>query len=262
MTGGYLSYKFGKWIYEKITNSDEPEQEIPLSPFPIEQPVVYHFHPVAFVEQMRRMDNFWHDPVINPQLNKYSFSGYVTPWNGSFGNVRTFRANPLHSGIDIFAVPGTKVYACMEGVVVRASKGGGGKTVTIKVNSTLDFIKQSAYIDYTLKYKEKGELIGAQIKESDSVYMIYMHLSEFKCKKGDNVSPGDLIALSGVTGNATGTRGPHVHFEIATVQSPYGTGTKYRYNPSRVILLKDYNTNKQDESKTYKYYDDGTKKKV
>ncbi len=54
ITGGYLSYKFGKWMYEKITNSDEPEREIPLSPFPIEKPVVYHFHPVAFVEQMKK----------------------------------------------------------------------------------------------------------------------------------------------------------------------------------------------------------------
>ncbi len=225
--------------------------------------LVYYFHPVAFVKAMRRMSGkIWHDPVINPQLNKYSFSGYITPWNGSFGNVRIFRENPLHSGIDIFAVPETEVYACMEGVVVRASTGGGGKTVTIKINSTMDFIKHSTYVGYTLKYKEKGELIGAQIKETDNIYMIYMHLSEFKCKKGDNVSSGDLIALSGVTGNATGTRGPHVHFEIATVQSPYGTGTKYRYNPARVVLLQDYNTTEQDESKTYKYYEDGTKKKV
>ncbi len=57
ITGAYLSYKLGKWVYEKITNSDEPEQEIPLSPFPIEQPVVYHFHPVAFVEQMKKINN-------------------------------------------------------------------------------------------------------------------------------------------------------------------------------------------------------------
>ncbi|WP_200871477.1 hypothetical protein, partial [Saccharicrinis fermentans] len=53
--GPYLAYKFGKWVYEKMTSEDEPEQEIPLSPFPIANPVVYHFHPVAFVEQMRRM---------------------------------------------------------------------------------------------------------------------------------------------------------------------------------------------------------------
>ncbi|WP_161636324.1 hypothetical protein [Saccharicrinis fermentans] len=55
--GTYLTYKFGKWVYEKMTSEDEPEQEIPLSPFPIANPVVYHFHPVAFVEQMRRLGN-------------------------------------------------------------------------------------------------------------------------------------------------------------------------------------------------------------
>ncbi len=164
---------------------------------------------------MRMQGTVWHDPVSNPQLNKYSFSGYVTPHNGSFGKVKTFRKNPLHSGIDIFAVPGTPVYSCMEGIVVRASSGGGGKTVTVKVKSTGNFIKQMNSVNYALVYADKGELLGAEVEETDSIYLIYMHLSEFKCKKGDKVEAGDLIALAGVTGNATGTRGPHVHFEIA-----------------------------------------------
>jgi len=46
--GGYLTYKFGRWLYERIAYG-EKEEEIPLSPFPIANPVVYHFHPVSFV---------------------------------------------------------------------------------------------------------------------------------------------------------------------------------------------------------------------
>ncbi len=52
--GGYLTYEGVKWIYRKLASGDEPDKQIPLSPFPISNPVVYHFHPVAFVEGMKR----------------------------------------------------------------------------------------------------------------------------------------------------------------------------------------------------------------
>jgi len=235
----------------------EPQaEETSTIPFPT-SPKVYHFHPIAFVEQMRRMDNVWHDPVQNPQLNKYTFSGNINPSNGVFGNVRTWRTPSLHSGTDIFAISGNKVYACMEGEVVRADTGGGGKTVVIKIKSTIDFIRQMSNVNYSLTYANKGEVMGTEVKSTDSVYLIYMHLSKFECEKGDKVNSGDLVALAGVTGNATGTRGPHVHFEIATKSNPYGS-----INPARVVEQQPYDTKEQDDSKDYKYYKDGTKKKV
>ena len=40
----------------------------------------------------------------------------------------------------------------------------------------------------------------------------YAHLSEWKAQKGDNVHAGQVIALSGNTGNTTG---PHLHFTLA-----------------------------------------------
>jgi murein DD-endopeptidase MepM/ murein hydrolase activator NlpD len=40
---------------------------------------------------------------------------------------------------------------------------------------------------------------------------IYMHLSEFKVREGESVRRGQMVALSGETGRATG---PHLHLSV------------------------------------------------
>jgi len=55
------------------TYGDKKEEEIPLSPFPIANPAVYHFHPVSFVQQMMRMEDS--DPnviYINRKWEKWT----------------------------------------------------------------------------------------------------------------------------------------------------------------------------------------------
>ena len=89
-------------------------------------------------------------------------------------------ASTDHGAIDIGVPVGTNVYACEAGKVIFAgSSGNAGKLVTI---------------DHGNGYVSK-----------------YMHNSEFRVSVGDVVNKGDLIALSGATGNVSG---PHVHFQI------------------------------------------------
>lgn len=86
----------------------------------------------------------------------------------------------FHKGIDIACAVGTKVVAAAEGTVVFAgAKKGYGKTVIVE--------------------------------HRNGYRTLYGHLSRFAVKKGDAVKQGQKLALSGMTGRATG---PHLHFEV------------------------------------------------
>ncbi|MBW7569409.1 peptidoglycan DD-metalloendopeptidase family protein [Succinivibrio faecicola] len=85
-----------------------------------------------------------------------------------------------HYGVDFKLSIGTPIYAPADGVVTYASymRGGG----------------------YTVKITHKG-----------GYSTVYMHLSKFDVKKGDEVHIGQMIAKSGNTGISTG---PHLHYEV------------------------------------------------
>ena len=90
------------------------------------------------------------------------------------------RSRGFHSGIDLQAKTGTSVYASAGGKVVLASW----------------------YYGY-------GNCIV--IDHGNGIKTRYAHLSAYKVKVGQTVSRGQLIALSGNTGNSTG---PHLHYEV------------------------------------------------
>jgi len=99
-----------------------------------------------------------------------------------------------HNGVEYASATGTPVLAVAKGKVVfagpsmiKAANGepaGGGYIVRIKFKSNLK--------DFTASY---------------------MHLKKgsIKVAVGDKVEMGDVLALSGNTGESTG---PHLHFEI------------------------------------------------
>ena len=155
------------------------------------------------------------DPIKNPQVTYYNFRGEVYPDWAKFGLTRSNGARG-HQGIDIFALPGTDVYAVLDGKIVDmyVDKKGYGLNFYLEVDpKELERIKRKSYqpklsareMDYSSNYDPKT----MQIK-----YIRYCHLSEVNVKVGDTVKAGQVIAKSGVTGNASGTRAPHMYFEI------------------------------------------------
>lgn len=121
----------------------------------------------------------------------YELDGFMRPTTATritseFGQTRTFvytngKESPsYHAGLDFGVPTGTKVFACGRGKVVMAC----WRIVT----------------GYSVI-----------VEHLPGLYSIYYHLSELKCKENDIVEKGQLIALSGSTGLATG---PHLHWEV------------------------------------------------
>lgn len=100
-----------------------------------------------------------------------SFGMRVSPINGKW---------KMHSGIDMAAPVGSKVYACKAGTVTFTG-----------YNDT--------YGNYII------------IKHDGGLTSLYAHLSQILVKKDDLVPTGYTIGKVGVTGATTG---PHLHFEL------------------------------------------------
>ncbi|MBQ1351164.1 MAG: peptidoglycan DD-metalloendopeptidase family protein [Oscillospiraceae bacterium] len=111
---------------------------------------------------------------------------YITPVSGNASSEFGYRSHPVdgeykfHYGLDIAAAQGAEIKAFADG--------------------TVDYVGQSAaYGNYT------------RLSHAGGITSFYAHCSKVLVKKGQTVKKGDLIALVGDTGNATG---PHLHLEI------------------------------------------------
>lgn len=91
-----------------------------------------------------------------------------------------YGTNGLHSGKDIAASEGTKIYAALSGTVIETGVG-----------------------------EKSGNYV--KIDHSDGIVTLYAHCSEVFVEEGINVRKGEVIAAVGSTGLATG---PHLHFEV------------------------------------------------
>jgi murein DD-endopeptidase MepM/ murein hydrolase activator NlpD len=120
-------------------------------------------------------------------------SGYHSPVPAGtvisqvFGVPNSGYAAGYHTGTDFAVSVGTPLYAVGDSTVVSAGYAGAyGNAVALKL--------------------------------ADGHYAFYAHMSAFNVSAGQKVSAGDRIGLSGNTGNSTG---PHLHFELRTVNT-YG----------------------------------------
>jgi murein DD-endopeptidase MepM/ murein hydrolase activator NlpD len=113
------------------------------------------------------------------------------PWGVKYKNGQP------HKGIDFACTMGTEVLAPWNGTVVHAGKHlsggwkkrGWGKAYGIQIIIDFDHLPSGV----------------------PGLWGIVAHLSHVKVKPGDRVTAGQVIGLSGNTGNSTG---PHCHFEI------------------------------------------------
>ncbi|GGV15729.1 peptidase [Streptomyces filipinensis] len=111
---------------------------------------------------------------VPPIANSYVSTGYEAS--------SSLWSSGHHTGIDFHAASGTPVHAVGIGTVVSTGWGGAyGNQIVIRM--------------------------------ADGMYTQYGHLSSIGVTVGQQVTPGQQIALSGATGNVTG---PHLHFEART----------------------------------------------
>jgi murein DD-endopeptidase MepM/ murein hydrolase activator NlpD len=97
-----------------------------------------------------------------------------------------YRGDPYpenHPGIDFANAAGTPVLAAAAGKVISAGWNDGGY----------------------------GNMVI--ISHAGGLYTLYGHASKVLVSVGQQVQPGQSIALEGATGDATG---PHLHFEVWT----------------------------------------------
>jgi murein DD-endopeptidase MepM/ murein hydrolase activator NlpD len=128
-----------------------------------------------------------------------------------------------HTGVD-FAVPtGTPIYAAGSGKVLESA-------TSVSWGSSYG---TSAVIDH-----------------GSGQRAVYAHLSKLLVKKGDIVTEGQLIGMSGNTGNSTG---PHLHFEVRV--SPWKYANK-DIDPAELIggaktsMKAALTKNKEDKQNT------------
>ena len=104
------------------------------------------------------------------------------PVSDVFGTARVFnqQIQSRHQGLDYAAPSGTPVHAVNRGTVILARP--------------LFFEGNCVVVDH-----------------GQGLLSLYLHLSEFKVKEGEEIQEGQVIALSGGTGRASG---PHLHLAI------------------------------------------------
>lgn len=123
--------------------------------------------------------------VVSTEATAISFS-YVTPVLGTLTSGFGYRDHPIdgeykfHYGVDLAVDMRTEVACFTDGKVI---------------------------------FTGQGEINGnyMKVEHADGFVTLYAHLDEILVETGDSVQTGEIIALSGATGQVSG---PHLHFQI------------------------------------------------
>jgi Peptidase family M23 len=169
-------------LHQDVGVEEAPYEKVPLSvPDKFVEPNAAALRKIA-------ADKIVKDKAFANSASKPQWTGnflpplHLAPQSDSFGNQRIFNGKlaSVHRGLDYRAKPHTPVAAINSGRVVLARP----------------------------LYYEGGCVV---IDHGLGLMSIYMHLSKIEVAVGRRVRRGQIIALSGATGRATG---PHLHLGI------------------------------------------------
>jgi murein DD-endopeptidase MepM/ murein hydrolase activator NlpD len=154
--------------------------------------------------------------------------GLRTVEGARFGMTRDGGRRP-HSGIDLYARPGTPVLAITDGLIDRVRLGDPqyGQDILLK------FRLGPAWLAHLARFG---------ITDRDGVlYAQYAHLGSVAVATGASVRRGQVLGTTGTTGNAD-QRYPQLHFELRKIRSPGAglAGLRNRINPELVFPRIDY----------------------
>jgi hypothetical protein len=171
----------------RTLRKDVDVEEAPYEKVPLSVPDKF-VEPNAAALKKIAADKLVRDKAFTNSAAKPQWSGnfrpplHLAPQSDSFGNQRIFngKLDSVHRGLDYRAKMRTPVAAINSGRVVLARP----------------------------LYYEGGCVV---IDHGLGLMSIYMHLSKIEVSVGKKVRRGQIIALSGATGRATG---PHLHLGV------------------------------------------------
>jgi len=189
-------------------------------------------NPVYFKEDepvFNDTENGKSNPLRNMQIRQNRSS--------NIGPLKTSaRSAGFHAGHDLYAIPDTEVFATGDASVFALNddprKGKGyGKAVVLKHTIKV-------FDGYT-KDKVSGEYVIPKYKNF-TYYTFSAHLNSFAkgLNIGDKVKAGQLIGLTGNSGNADTMEGleQHLHFEVGTEIWWGGPGNSLAYLKRESLL--------------------------
>lgn len=142
-------------------------------------------------EQLREVENAIRAAAASASSGSGSISGSTGSGSGQLGyptdsrsisaGFPNYNSGGYHGGVDFPVSTGSNIYAA-----------ASGRVILVK------------YLNYSYGYH-------VMIDHGDGLSTLYAHNSQILVSVGQNVSAGQVIALSGNTGNSTG---PHCHFEV------------------------------------------------
>jgi peptidase M23-like protein len=169
-------------LHQDVNVEEAPYEKVPLSvPDKFVEPNAAALRKIA-------ADKIVKDKALANSASKPQWTGnflpplHLAPQSDSFGNQRVFNGKlaSVHRGLDYRAKLSTPVTAINSGRVVLARP----------------------------LYYEGGCVV---IDHGMGLMSVYMHLSKIEVAVGRKVRRGQIIALSGATGRATG---PHIHLGV------------------------------------------------